>query len=74
MERQNYLLQTRSQFVMSTTSSSGGGGGDARTSTPTPERGCPTRGPHADLGTKRAFVHHLLQVLYRLSMQDLSAT
>lgn len=29
---------------------------------------------HADLGSKCAFVHHLLQVLYRLSMQDSSAT
>ena len=28
----------------------------------------------ADLGSKRAFVHHLLQVLYRLSTQDSSAT
>lgn len=29
---------------------------------------------HADLGSKCAFVHHLLQFLYRLSMQDSSAT
>ena len=47
----------------------GGGGGDAHPARPRKEVV-----QHADLGSKRAFLHHLLQVLYRLSMQDSSAT
>ena len=47
----------------------GGGGGDAHP--PRPRKEVVQR---ADLGSRRALVHHLLQVLYRLSMQDSSAT
>ena len=70
MERQNYLLQTRSQFVLSTMSSWGGGGWGGNENPPSPRKEVVQ---HADLGSKCAFVH-LLQVLYRLSTQDSSAT
>ena len=55
MERQNYLLQTRSQFVLSTMSSWGGGGGGVfLAKTPKPQKEVVQ---HADLGSKCAFVH-----------------
>ena len=68
----------------------GGGGGAAQPPKPREEvvqPADPAPPPHAhpprprkevvqraDLGSRRALVHHLLQVLYRLSMQDSSAT
>ena len=52
MERQNYLLQTRSQFVLSTMPSWGRGGGGTQIH---PDRKEVVQ--HADLGSKCAIVH-----------------
>lgn len=70
MERQNYLLQTRSQFVLSTMSSWGGGWVGGTQIHPDPGK----RLSNTLTSEVSALLYILLQVLYRLSTQDSRAT